>query len=1153
MDREQAANELARRGVTLEDMKNYFLTVAEPVAAMGSGIVAEPLAGFAGLAAAPFGSDAAANAVNYYRDKLTYSPRSEAGQSGMTAVGEAMAPIGEAMDYAASGAGDYIYDKTGSPALAAAAYSAPTAALELLGLKGVNQLSKSGKLGQPLEFGDIGSGGVGNKQRGIFAGVKAKGADLKRQAAAEELANRGIGRDQIWQETGWFNDVDGSWKFEIDDSQSRLKLENFDKHSFGGIADYDAHRLGGVLDSEALTQYPELAKYEQSILASDVADPDNIGGSFEPDSKRIRVVATDFDKAKSATLHELTHAIQQEEGFAKGGSADRLMGQYKKDLKNKDYYAQAATDERLAARKTPEYMDIQKKIDVALANGDKEALKPLVEARRVIENEVADIFDQEVARLADKTRFDPFEQYQRLAGEAEARNVQTRMDYTPEQRQAAAPWTTLDVPESELIVRGNSNGPMMSVSKAQAIEELGHRVDTAKAELNDFVAKNKSIIKIGSPEQKAAVMQQADELNSKLKSARRDKLLADENLGITENIGAEGKVAAIDLDVTNDGAGNVKYTDRSTGGYIDVLVDDTAARSGNVTGLYVPDEFRGQGVANSLLRAAMDDNPDMMGQVSSKKAAVNAYRAGRRPIDNPNATIGDVLRAIDENSSVNMATSERRGVSVENLYKTHNITIGGLEKAKEFGGIPVPSLAVAGKDAGFDAFGEISLIGDKGSFTKDPTFASDVYSPRFPQSIDKIDRVAANTEIDRLSGIVPKEIDSSFSSQFSPERLGDDLTRVESSIGNQAAFLRGLGENIDPTKYTSAPKAPDLKMDGYGFALRGERLSPRDALTNKGHIDATSNWLRQFDENGVDVDDWRNPDGTPNEEVLKLTYRSMRQERQALDEFDKGPKFDKAKAKQDIEAKVLKNKEKFDSYIRAQKNRLSSGKVFTKWNPKTATTKEFDFNLNNAVKLMKGNIRGGEGFSYGVGNIRAQVAPKLTSIKQIQDRRGQIVGEDQMTMVKEGFDSRLDNLYDSLSTKWNWDGEPSHSDFAEGIANAAKGDMSDFKGLNLTDKKELQGFFDELANAPTNYFEIKPQRAVNIKEFYGAAVPEGTSQSVIDDLKSQGLEVELYKPEQRKEAIKRLNAKSGGNIFFSGAGAAMLYGELSGEDEQNQF
>ena len=124
MDKAQAANELKRRGVTLEDMQNYFLAVAEPIAAMGSGIIAEPVAGFAGLAALPFGSDAAANAVNYYRDQLTYSPRTEAGQGGMAAVGEAMAPIGEAMDYAASGAGDYVYDKTGSPALAAAAYSA---------------------------------------------------------------------------------------------------------------------------------------------------------------------------------------------------------------------------------------------------------------------------------------------------------------------------------------------------------------------------------------------------------------------------------------------------------------------------------------------------------------------------------------------------------------------------------------------------------------------------------------------------------------------------------------------------------------------------------------------------------------------------------------------------------------------------------------------------------------------------------------------------------------------------------------------------------------------------------------------------------------------------------------------------------------------
>ena len=43
--------------------------------------------------------------------------------------------------------------------------------------------------------------------------------------------------------------------------------------------------------------------------------------------------------------------------------------------------------------------------------------------------------------------------YKRLAGEAEARNVQTRKDMTMDQRRAKPPWKTLDVPEDELIFR----------------------------------------------------------------------------------------------------------------------------------------------------------------------------------------------------------------------------------------------------------------------------------------------------------------------------------------------------------------------------------------------------------------------------------------------------------------------------------------------------------------------------------------------------------------------------------------------------------------------------------------------------------------------------------------------------------------------------
>jgi hypothetical protein len=171
-------------------------------------------------------------------------------------------------------------------------------------------------------------------------------------------------------------------------------------------------------------------------------------------------------------------------------------------------------------------------------------------------------------------------------------------------------------------------------------------------------------------------------------------------------------------------------------------------------------------------------------------------------------------------------------------------------------------------------------------------------------------------------------------------------------------------------------------------------------------------------------------------------------------------------------------------------------------------------------------------------------------MKQITDRRGQIVGSDEMTMVKEGFNSRLDNLYDDLSGSWAWGSDsPSYNDFAEGIENAAKGDFSDFKNLSPNQKNELKGFFDELANAPTNYFEIKPQRAVDINEFFGAAVPEGTSKDVIAQLKAKGLKIEKYKPEKRLEAIEKLNIKSKGNIFFSGAGAALLYNVTKEDDK----
>lgn len=120
---------------------DFFRTAAN----VGSSIVAEPLAGLYGLAtlAGTVGDvDKAAQAVETARESLTYSPETVGAQQNLKTVGDFLAPVGEAFDSVSSGAGDTVYEWTGSPELAAVAYSLPTVALELAGVKGAGRIKR---------------------------------------------------------------------------------------------------------------------------------------------------------------------------------------------------------------------------------------------------------------------------------------------------------------------------------------------------------------------------------------------------------------------------------------------------------------------------------------------------------------------------------------------------------------------------------------------------------------------------------------------------------------------------------------------------------------------------------------------------------------------------------------------------------------------------------------------------------------------------------------------------------------------------------------------------------------------------------------------------------------------------------------------------
>jgi hypothetical protein len=121
----------------------------EPLATMATGAAAEPIAGIAGIAQGlnPFAEPgAAARAVEATSEALTYQPRTEGGQAALKGVAGALAPVGEAIQTVEKGLGDFTFNLTGSPTLAAAAASAPTLVSELLGLKGLKSLRTGTRL-----------------------------------------------------------------------------------------------------------------------------------------------------------------------------------------------------------------------------------------------------------------------------------------------------------------------------------------------------------------------------------------------------------------------------------------------------------------------------------------------------------------------------------------------------------------------------------------------------------------------------------------------------------------------------------------------------------------------------------------------------------------------------------------------------------------------------------------------------------------------------------------------------------------------------------------------------------------------------------------------------------------------------------------------
>lgn len=318
---------------------------------------------------------------------------------------------------------------------------------------------------------------------------------------AKEMETGGKDAKTIRVATGWEKGVDGLWRYEQPDEV--LTRKDYDTLYYDG----SRQLLELIPDSELLKLYPQLADTRVRIgrspgyghwdrvsneivlsfeaydlggkrqIRSDIASFKNtlengytkqqkdaaeiFGGLLSEEQLREKIASleeklNDTSLINGVFVHELQHAIQDIEGFARGGSPKMFSSPSDFEKASKEL------DQNVKTLDGDKYENIGRVLFDERFSG----------YRNVFEADVKDgeyLIDgmQRMYRSMDKDAFmgnyeyfvengwkgDAYDQYRKVAGEVEARNAERRVNLTPEERRSILLSETADVaPEQQTVL-----------------------------------------------------------------------------------------------------------------------------------------------------------------------------------------------------------------------------------------------------------------------------------------------------------------------------------------------------------------------------------------------------------------------------------------------------------------------------------------------------------------------------------------------------------------------------------------------------------------------------------------------------------------------------------------------------------------------------
>lgn len=257
--------------------------------------------------------------------------------------------------------------------------------------------------------------------RGAAAADKAeeRNARMDNLSVARKMEEEKKDAKAIKMATGWERGADGKWRYEIPDAKIK------DTMNVGGgqiVKRYEddmlwnGGKLSDVIDApELFKAYPQLkgVRIDTDAIMNDMPSH----GEYDSKTNTITIHADELKYMNGILNHEIQHAIQDIEGFAKGGSPRLVRGEIKK-----------------------RFNEVTKQIKQLRAEGKEDEAKALIEKNRSLYNAY--------------TKNDDFNSYKSLAGEVEARNVSARLNMTPEERRKSLAESTEDVARKDQILLG---------------------------------------------------------------------------------------------------------------------------------------------------------------------------------------------------------------------------------------------------------------------------------------------------------------------------------------------------------------------------------------------------------------------------------------------------------------------------------------------------------------------------------------------------------------------------------------------------------------------------------------------------------------------------------------------------------------------------